>query len=141
MLSHLCELLQGLVVSLCASEHQTQVKHRCYECAAILERLLEIVNGIVDLFFLEIPIGLWSTCYLLSFCLIRQTLCVIELRVLVFPLDSAFEVGMCFFKVLLVEVHVAPIKVVVCIRVIQLDCPLVLFKGPSIVTLVVQGQT
>ena len=66
---------------------------------------------------------------------------MIELRVAVFPLDSALEVVMCCFKVLLVEVHVTPIKVVVCIRVVQLDCPLVLFKGSSIVTLVVQGQT
>ena len=129
------------MVSFCASEHQTQVKHRCYECAAIVERLLEIVNGIVDFFFLEIPIGLWLTCYLLSFSLVRKTFCVIELRVLVFPLDSALKVSMCFFKVLLVEVHIAPIKVVVCIRVVKLYCPLVFFKGSGIVTLVVQGQT
>ena len=110
------------------------MKHRCYKGAAILERLLEVVNGIVNLLILEISIGLRLTCYFLSFSLVCQTLRVIELRVAVFTLYSALEVSMSFFKVLLIKVHVAAVEVVVRIFVIQFNCLLVFIESSCILT-------
>ena len=70
VLSHLRELLEGLVESLRAPEHEPQVEHRRDEGAAVLKRLLEVIDGIIDLCSLEVSIGLWLASDLLGFRLV-----------------------------------------------------------------------
>ena len=141
MLGHLRKLLKGLVESLRAPEHEPQVKHRRDEGAAVLKRLLEVIDGIIDLCGLKVSIGLWLARDLLGFSLVGQALGVVELGITVFPCDSRLKVSMCQFKVLLVEAHVTTVEVVVCISVVVANCCLVLLEGSRIVTLVVQGQS
>ena len=69
-LGHFRELLEGLVESLRAPEHEPQVEHRRDEGAAVLKRLLEVIDGIIDLCSLEVSIGLWLAGDLLGFRLV-----------------------------------------------------------------------
>ena len=70
VLGHFRELLEGLVESLRAPEHEPQVEHRRDEGAAVLKRLLEVIDGIIDLCSLEVSIGLWLASDLLGFRLV-----------------------------------------------------------------------
>ena len=127
--------------SLRAPEHEPQVEHRRDEGAAVLKRLLEVIDGIIDLCSLEVSIGLWLAGDLLGFRLVGQALGVIEFGITVFSSDSCLEVSMRQFKVLLVEAHVTSVEVIVCIGVVVADCCLVLLEGSPVLSLVVQGQS
>ena len=94
VLSHLRELLEGLVESLRAPEHEPQVEHRRDEGAAVLKGLLKVIDGIIDLCSFKVPIGLWLARDLLGFRLVGQALGVVELGITVFPCDSCLEVSM-----------------------------------------------
>ena len=98
-----------------SSVHQAKMEHRRYKGTAAIQRVFEEAYRKLYLFLLVFIVRLSLLRLYFRFCLIGETLCVVELSIVLFNIDGSLKIGMRLIKLLLVKFDITTIEIVICI--------------------------